>query len=31
MIHISNIRTESADGWTKLIADFTYNGGGGIT
>ena len=30
MIHVSNIRKESADGWTRLVADFTYQGGGGI-
>ena len=28
MIHISNLRKESADGWTKLIVDITYGGGG---
>ena len=28
MIHISNLRTESAESWTKLIADITYGGGG---
>lgn len=28
MIHISNLRKESQDGWTKLIADITQLGGG---
>ena len=28
MIHVSNIRKESADGWTRLVADITYQGGG---
>ena len=31
MIHISNLRKESAGEWTKLIADITYWGGGKIT
>ena len=31
MIHISSLRKESADGWTKLVADITYGGGGIIT
>ena len=26
MIHISSLRKESADGWTKLVADITYGG-----
>ncbi|GEM_PF-4159895 len=28
MINISNLRKESEGGWTKLIADITYQGGG---
>lgn len=28
MIHVSNLRKESADSWTRLVADFTYSGGG---
>ena len=28
MIHISNLRKESAEGWTKLAADIAYWGGG---
>ena len=31
MIHISNLRKESADGWTKLVADITHGGGGNST
>ena len=27
-IHISGLRKESAGGWTKLVADITYSGGG---